>query len=55
MTLNGVISLILRFSTEFDSFAPQLRMGGASFFGLGSVRAEKWAQVAKDQSWCKSE
>jgi len=25
MTLNGVIALILRFFTEFDSFAGQLR------------------------------
>jgi len=28
MTLNGVIALILRFFTEFDSFAGQLRHTG---------------------------
>jgi len=28
MTLNGVIALILRFSTEYDSFAGQLRHSG---------------------------
>jgi len=28
MTLNGVITLILRFFTEFDSFASQLRHSG---------------------------
>jgi len=28
MTLNGVIALILRFFTEFDSFAGQLRHSG---------------------------
>jgi len=28
MTLNGVIALILRFFTEFDSFAGKLRLSG---------------------------
>jgi len=28
MTLNGVISLILRYFTEFDSFAGRLRHSG---------------------------
>jgi len=28
MTLNGIIALILRFFTEFDSFAGQLRDSG---------------------------
>jgi len=28
MTLNGIIALILCFSTEFDSFAGQLRHSG---------------------------
>jgi len=31
MTLNGVIALILRFFTEFDCFADQLRQSGCRY------------------------